>query len=204
MKSLVKVLLCLAAFSPLSMNAQFWGNGCCNNDYYFSVWGGGNVPFNTHNHHRDHDLDTGWYVGGALGYRSPCSCLRYDVSFDYLRNEIDRNSGNSGDLSSNSSSNNDINKYVALVNAYYDFCPCGCLVPFVGAGVGYAYVSHGNNHNNNHHNKNRSAFAWQVGAGLSYEINECWSATAAYRLLGVTHDGSVYHNLFGIGLTRQF
>jgi opacity protein-like surface antigen len=193
MKTLAKVLLCLAAFSPLSMNAQFCGDCCCE-QYYVSVWGGGNAPFNN-----DPDLDTGWYVGGALGYR--CSSnMRFDLSFDYLSNEIDQDSGESYE---SSSSNNDVNKYVVLANAYYDFCPWGCVVPYVGGGIGYAYIKT-DEHHRRHHHFDKNAFAFQVGAGLTYEINECWSATASYRLLGTTNDGTGYHNLFGIGLTRQF
>ncbi len=197
MKSLVKVLLCLAAFSPLSMNAQFCGTSCCDNDYYASVWGGGNVPFNTHP-----KLDTGWYVGGAIGYRAPCSCMRYDLSFDYLRNDFDHHSNDSSEGGSGHHGTALVNKYVGLVNAYYDFCPMGCFVPFVGGGVGYAYID--SQHRHETHRFKKNAFAWQVGAGVSYEINECWSATASYRLLGTTNDSTAYHNLFGVGLTRQF
>lgn len=206
MKSLVKVLLCLAAFSPLSMNAQWGGSGDCCFDscceqYYASVWGGGNSPFHNKTHHDRHlDLDTGWYVGGAIGMHwNGCYFSRVDLSFDYLRNDIDRNSG---DDSSSSSSNNDFSKYVVLANAYYDFCPWGCVTPYVGAGVGYAYIR-ANDHHQEHH-IDRNAFAWQVGAGLTYEINSCWSAGFQYRLLGTTNDSTSYHNLYGVSLTRQF
>jgi opacity protein-like surface antigen len=185
MKSLAKVLLCLAAFSPLSMNAQYFcGDDCCCEQYYVSVWGGGNAPFNDH-----HELETGWYVGGALGIKGYCD-YRFDLSFDYLRNEID------------DWRHDELSKYVVLANAYYDFCPWGCVTPYVGAGIGYAYI-HQDNNDHNHHDQ-RNAFAWQVGAGLTYEINSCWSASAQYRLLGTTNDGTSYHNLFGVALTRQF
>jgi opacity protein-like surface antigen len=211
MKSLVKVLLCLAAFSPFGMNAQFCGsscntscNPCCGDEYYFSVWGGGNSPWN--NHH--YELDTGWYVGGAIGMRASPN-MRYDISFDYLRNKLSNNSNSSGsnvsnNSGSNYSSNNDINHYVVLANAYYEFCPWGCVVPFVGGGIGYAFVDSNHNHNNSNHRNHRNAFAWQVGGGLSYEINECWSASAQYRLLGATHHRTSYHNLYGVALTRRF
>lgn len=209
MKSLVKVLLCLAAFSPFGMNAQFCGsscntscNPCCGDDYYISVWGGGNAPFNNHP-----KLDTGWYVGGAIGLR--CSpCMRYDVSFDYLSNDLDRHTSGNEEYSS-SSHKDSVNKYVVLANAYYDFQACGCFVPYVGAGVGYAYTSDNHHHNfdnsdsSSHHN-HKNAFAWQVGAGVNYDITECWSAALSYRLLGTVNDRSSYHNLFGVGLTRKF
>lgn len=211
MKTLMKLALSLLAFAPLSMNAADFGYGCgdcCGSDFYISGWGGYNGPFN-YNHHDSgsssedaswhHKTNGGWFAGAAIGTHI-CD-WRTDLSFDYIHNQHNRHRGSDVTVQdSDSSSRNHLNQYVLLVNGYYDFCGYDCWVPYVGVGLGF---SHLNTSHDRHYNQN--SFAWQVGAGIAYKIDECWSANFNYRLLGVVHKhGSGYHNLVGLGLTRNF
>ena len=187
MKNLLKVMMCLAALSPLSVNASSCYNdsccdSCCFDELYFSVSGGGNWAFN----HKP-DLDTGWFVGGAIGTHLDCD-LRAELSYDYITNNIDTRGDNKEYI------------HAALINAYYDLCAFNCLTPFVGAGIGYAFVDSDLASSHENHQ-----FGFQVGAGLRYDIDSCMSVAATYRLFGHTRGaGTGYHNLFGITLTRDY
>jgi len=59
----------------------------------------------------------------------------------------------------------------AFANLYFDFHNETDFTPYVGGGVGAAFVGPENN------------FAWNVGSGVSYDINENWKASLGYRFV---------------------
>lgn len=81
-----------------------------------------------------------------------------------------------------------------MLNAYYDIDTGSKLTPYVGAGIGYAKLkgtltidgkSMGSMDDNN--------FAWQVGAGVGYALNDNVSLDAGYRYVDYgdfTEDGT--------------
>ena len=147
-----------------------------------SVSGGGNWTFN----HKP-DLDAGWFVGAAIGTHWDCD-MRIELSYDYLRNKFDTSGDNKEQI------------HAALINAYYDLCAFNCFTPFVGGGVGYAYVNSDLSDNSENHQ-----VGFQFGGGLRYDVDSCMSLSAAYRLFGHTRgDGTGYHHLFGVTLTREY
>lgn len=68
-----------------------------------------------------------------------------------------------------------------MLNFYYDFDTDSKFTPYVGAGVGYAKVKA--NLINNNINTSDNNLAWQLGAGISYAMNDNLSIDAGYRYM---------------------
>jgi opacity protein-like surface antigen len=72
------------------------------------------------------------------------------------------------------------NALAGIVNVYYDYALTEEVALYVGAGLGVAKFAV--------HDKTtkvdtaKTVFAWQVVAGLGYDINENWTVEAGYRL----------------------
>ena len=58
-----------------------------------------------------------------------------------------------------------------FANLYFDFHNETDFTPYVGGGVGAAFVGPENN------------FAWNIGGGVSYDISENWKASLGYRFV---------------------
>ncbi|MDR0392865.1 MAG: porin family protein [Puniceicoccales bacterium] len=73
-----------------------------------------------------------------------------------------------------------INALAGMVNVYYDYALTEEVALYVGAGLGVTKLAI--------HDKTtkvdtaKTVFAWQVVAGLGYDINENWTVEAGYRL----------------------
>ena len=107
--------------------------------------------------------------------------LRTELEFSYRKADIDSASilgvnipGSSGDL-----------KTMALMaNAYYDFTPDKQISPYVSGGLGFArhdgeYTVTGIGTDSDQD----TVFAWQLGTGLSYDLNERVNLFGGYRWL---------------------
>lgn len=71
-----------------------------------------------------------------------------------------------------------------LFNGYYDFETCTRLVPYVGAGFGWANTKGRVIEDNIDNMKfDNWAFAWQVGAGTTYELTENMAFDFGYRFM---------------------
>ena len=68
-------------------------------------------------------------------------------------------------------------KHSVMANAYFDYLTCTPWTPYVGAGIGSAYLKA----DNGSHAKSVYNLAWQVMAGLTYDINSHWTLDAGYR-----------------------
>lgn len=80
------------------------------------------------------------------------------------------------------------NSTTLLANVYWDFHNDSAFTPYVNAGLGMAFNYAGYDVTdgvNNHFSmdEQRTNFAWDVGAGLAYSINESISVDAGYRFL---------------------
>ena len=76
-----------------------------------------------------------------------------------------------------------------FVNALYDFKTGSRLTPYVGAGVGVAFVTANNiglMANNGLLDDTQTEFAYQAIAGVSGMLDKHWSLTADYRYIGTT------------------
>lgn len=81
-----------------------------------------------------------------------------------------------------------------FVNAYWDIDTGTQFTPYVGAGLGMAFIRTKLNYNGEDAastwgastgSKNVTNFAWNVGLGLGYDISENWTLDAGYRFVGL-------------------
>lgn len=197
------------------------------------------------------EVDPGdpWYVRGDIGYQintdsgSKCSCdvpfsdtklrgsvdigagvgyvynenARFDVTVDYSPNRTWTGMYQTDPVTSKMSS------LTGLVNAYYDIGKFSGFTPYVGAGIGVAYLRTGDHITASSGvmstGGSKVNFAWAVAAGVAYDITDQLKLDAGYRLvsLGDAQGGwdtespptrPLYRNLFEhqfrLGLRYQF
>ena len=104
--------------------------------------------------------------------------IAYGVQAGYVRGELELN--NSRDIKRNYNDGLDhfrLYKHSVMANAYFDYLTCTPWTPYVGAGIGSAYLKADDG------NQAKSVYnlAWQVMAGLTYDINSHWTLDAGYR-----------------------
>lgn len=104
--------------------------------------------------------------------------IAYGVQAGYVRGELELN--NSRDIKRNYIDGLDhfrLYKHSVMANAYFDYLTCTPWTPYVGAGIGSAYLKA----DNGEQAKSVYNLAWQVMAGLTYDINSHWTLDAGYR-----------------------
>ncbi len=92
-----------------------------------------------------------------------------------------------------------VNVQTLLFNVYYDFRNSSDFTPYVGAGVGMAFVrgfatadrytAAGAHVAHASAEGYSTSFAWQIGGGVAYALTENVSADLGYRYLGLGHSG---------------
>ncbi len=106
--------------------------------------------------------------------------VAYGVQAGYVRGELELN--NSRDIKRNYFDEYGVNhfrlyKHSVMANAYFDYLTCTPWTPYVGAGIGSAYLKA----DDGEQAKSVYNLAWQVMAGLTYDINSHWTLDAGYR-----------------------
>ena len=104
--------------------------------------------------------------------------IAYGVQAGYVRGELELN--NSRDIKRNYIDGLDhfrLYKHSVMANAYFDYLTCTPWTPYVGAGIGSAYLKA----DSGEEAKSVYNLAWQVMAGLTYDINSHWTLDAGYR-----------------------
>ena len=132
------------------------------------------------------DADTGFRVGGALGYVFN-KYFSVEGEFSYLKNDIDTLTASSipgGPQPAVGSAHS----YTGMANAYLSL-PAGAWRPYVGAGIGRAHVTADNVGfaaiPTVTTNDSDSATAWQLMAGVGYQIAPNLELGARYRFLNI-------------------
>ena len=80
---------------------------------------------------QDAELDTGWVAGIGFGYAYG-NGLRGEISVDYRENDADKVAG--------ASVSGDVAAASLMISGYYDFFHNNRVQPYVGAGIGGAFV----------------------------------------------------------------
>ncbi len=136
-------------------------------------------------------------AGAGIGYAWN-SWLRFDVTGEYrggatLSGEDDYNiGGNTG----YNLYKGDWSSAVGMLNAYVDvgtICALGCITPYIGGGVGYAYHWIDSVHDMGFTgagaptagtgSADGGSFAWAVMAGLAYKVNDKLTMDLGYRYM---------------------
>lgn len=108
------------------------------------------------------------------------------VRAGYVRGEIELN--NSRDIRRNNTDEDGdfskfkLYKHSVMANAYFDYLTCTPWTPYVGAGLGVSYLK-GQLFEGGEKSIDKSTYnlAWQVMAGIAYEINSHWAIDLSYR-----------------------
>ena len=114
---------------------------------------------------------TGWLAGGKIGYDFLGPRVDLEVGYGRIGNNVffpgSAVSGSSGQLN-------------VMANAYYDFMPMERLNPYIGAGLGIAFVD-------SNQSLGSTQFAWQAMLGLQYHIDSSWTVGVEGRYMGTTN-----------------
>ena len=109
--------------------------------------------------------------------------VAYGVRAGYVRGEVELN--NSRDVKRNWVEDEGVGighfrlyKHSFMANAYFDYLTCTPWTPYVGAGLGTAYLKY---HFNPSDHKSVYNLAWQVMGGVTYDINSNWTLDLGYR-----------------------
>ncbi len=154
--------------------------------------GGGTTGIRTY----DEAAGTSLIAGVGVGYAFN-SWLRFDVTGEYRGSARvsgrDRYTGGAGGYNLY---DGDWSSAVAMGNAYVDlgtFCQLGCITPYVGAGVGYAYhwldgvqdigFTGGGAPTAGYGSEAGGGLAWALMAGLGYKINDKLTLDLGYRYM---------------------
>ncbi len=119
-------------------------------------------------------FNTGWGVLAAVGEELNwgfAKGMRGELELGYRTADADP----SGSLSA----------YTGFANVYYDFKNNSAWTPYVGAGIGAAYLD-ADNLALGTADDNGWAFAYQGIAGVNYAFTRNWSAQVEYRYVGST------------------
>ena len=132
------------------------------------------------------------------------SHVAYGVYKGHLRGELELNNSHPikfGGTGEGYTSHFSLYKFSLMANGYYDFVNCSKWTPYVGAGLGMSWLKARLVENNTKvMNKHVTNLAWQVMAGVVYQINNRWAIDAGYRYADL---GRVRKN-YGDGYVDKF
>jgi opacity protein-like surface antigen len=116
---------------------------------------------------------TGWAVGGAGGYDFVGPRLELNVGYG----QIPTSANIPG-----TAINGKVGSLSVMANALYDFLPTYVVTPYIGAGLGVAFID-GNT------SLGSTQFAYQGMLGLAYNVNEQLRFSVEGRYFGTTNPG---------------
>ena len=117
---------------------------------------------------------------GAVEFGVSYDAWRLGLEVSYRQNKI-KSSTNAAVAVANY---NKVNALAGMINVYYDYALTEECSLYVGAGLGmskFNFVAV-----NSKVETGKCVFAWQVLAGVAYDINENWTVEAGYRLFGTS------------------
>lgn len=120
------------------------------------------------------------------------SHLAYGIQAGFIRGELELNNSmpmkfqldeKKGDFADGKLK---LYKYSVMGNVYFDFLNCSSWTPYIGAGLGTAWLktktfSYDEGIKEKTLDKSVYNLAWQVMAGVAYKINANWTIDAGYR-----------------------
>jgi opacity protein-like surface antigen len=157
-------------------------------------------PVNGKRSFYDTSLANGWLIGAGIGYYFD-EHFRADLTVDYRQDMKFKGKitciGVCGDPYSSERTN--LTAVTVMLNGYYDFGTWHSVTPYLGAGVGAAYLEtykYRTTDGQNFSGDGRTNFAWNVMAGAAVDVTDEIKLDANYRFLslGEARTASHYHN----------
>ena len=121
-------------------------------------------------------FDTGFSAGGAAGMRM--GDFRFEIEGAYRSNDVNAVQYSGGTLASDG----EVSAWSIMANFAIDFPIADRLSMYAGAGLGIAGVDLEFAGPGGRFDDDNTALAWQVFAGLSYEMSEQMETYFGYRL----------------------
>lgn len=180
-------------------------------DGYYNFWNQGGLPgftvgVDNTEHYDNISLKGAATYGVGVGYRYN-EMLRGDLTVDYMKADVEGTSrcaypieqGYGLDPVNNSchyEDRADASIWTTMANAYVDLPRFSILTPYIGAGVGAAYVQYGDLHGSVvcgpgcdstdvHEGEDSWRFAAAFMAGASFDVTQQLKLDAGYRFLHV-------------------
>ncbi|MBA4206017.1 outer membrane protein [Pannonibacter phragmitetus] len=151
-------------------------------------------------------------IGAGIGYKFN-DYLRSDLTFDYEPSAKYTGHAPCNDPCASpgySRETSNIDVWTLMLNGYLDVGTWNGFTPYVGAGVGAAYVNVRDTKSFNPNGVNTSYdgssgkwnFAWALMAGTSYAVTPNWDIDLGYRYKNLGEARSVQLNNVGTGQSR--
>ena len=199
LKHLSKIIVCclmLITAAPTFADNQ--------GSYYIGLFGGGAITPDIDIGGLSIEFEPGLDLGGSVGYKY--SPFRGEVEFTYMYTDIDqvRISG-----LGKTSMSGEVEVAAVMVNALFDFDNLDWfVVPYVGFGVGYAYLELELSDSTGSFTASEDHFAYQILAGINYNFSGNWAASLGYRYFrtdDINNTNESFENhLINIGFTYSF
>lgn len=139
---------------------------------------------------RGSDSDWGWVGMGQVGYSFGGPKVEFEVGYR---------------------GNDDISSWSTMVNGIYEFMPNSSWHPFLGAGIGWAWLD--GDFAGNAASNSDNQFAYQGIAGVAYDVNTNWALKAQYRYFATLdtdlgpandHNADYRNHSILVGFTYKF
>jgi opacity protein-like surface antigen len=158
-------------------------------DYHWSDFRGADyvlyTPVGASNSFDFGDIEDSWSLGGGVGYQIN-KHLRTDLTGDWMFEADFR--GQTSDATNFSVDTSKVSSFLLLANAYVDIGTWRGITPYVGAGVGGAWVKWDDLNNTitpggtiTHRGAKSWRFAYALSAGASYCLTDNLKFDAGYR-----------------------
>lgn len=173
------------------------------NNAYISVFGGANflrdVDFSNGATTVATDYDTGFSVGGAIGYKwsdykfggfSP----RTELEFNYFDNGVSGiNFSGNGPGAETVLGSSDVTGFNFFANVFLDYDTGTRFTPYIGGGLGFTRSDFNIAYNGANLNlsDNDTSFAWHIGGGANFELTDRVSLFADARYQRTADAGSI-------------
>ena len=166
MKKLIS--LGLLAFAPVLVPAVAQAQINAQPGFYLGVGGGagwfiGSAP--------NASTWTGWAVGGRAGYDFVGPRVELEVGYGQIPTNVNV---------PGSAINGKVGQLNVMANVLYDFMPTSVITPYVGAGVGIAFVD-------SNSSLGSTQFAYQAILGVAYNVDESLRLMIEGRYMGTTN-----------------
>jgi opacity protein-like surface antigen len=166
------LVLCLATF--LLFTSVSTAPAAEAGPFYVGVFGGYVMPDDLKiegDGTTDVKLKSSWAIGAKVGYIFPqVKWLAAELEYFYLAKQDFDESGTDGDFSANNVMANLLVRY-----------PEGKIHPYAGIGIGWSWATLKGTFPDGSVDESANAFAWQILAGVNFEITPEWSADLGYR-----------------------
>lgn len=145
------------------------------------------------------DLDDTAKIGIGLGRRFG-DWFRTDLTLDYSaeRSLTGGTVGPCGPATCATVERADTTMFSLMLNGYADIGYFNGFSPYIGAGIGFAYMNWDYNGGLGNFSNEDVRFAYALMAGLAYDINANWTVDAGYRFFNVP-DGNLVDDNAALG-----